>query len=148
MIDPSVRLAPAGPRVNLYNGPTIPVTYDPDWQLFTNLTPEQVIAFQNMPEGLADYASKVITNKLDVTAITHSSGVVVQPFLNGTGVKFTLPDGDVRNVAAADLAAAYTLYCERWGKLSAALADINNKISRRVVKNRIAVDNALSKVGG
>lgn len=39
-----------------YSGPPIPVTYDPLWTLFTNLTPEQVAAFQSFPQDLLKYA--------------------------------------------------------------------------------------------
>lgn len=38
---------PPPPR---YTGPTIPTAYDPNWQLFVNLTPAQIAWFQAQPE--------------------------------------------------------------------------------------------------
>lgn len=39
-----------------YNGPAVPVVYDPNWQLFTNLTQAQIAWFQAQPEWTAKVA--------------------------------------------------------------------------------------------
>ncbi len=41
----------------LYAGPTVPTAYDPKWQLFTNLTKDQIKAFQSFPEWAAKLAA-------------------------------------------------------------------------------------------
>lgn len=38
-----------------YTGPSIPTAYDPGWQTYTNLTQEQIAAFQSFPEDLLKY---------------------------------------------------------------------------------------------
>ena len=43
-----LRLQPV-PQV-LYTGPAVPVAYDPKWQLFINLTKDQIAAFKAFPE--------------------------------------------------------------------------------------------------
>jgi len=37
------------------NDGALPKVYDPDWQLFVNLTPDQIRAFQNFPPDLQKY---------------------------------------------------------------------------------------------
>lgn len=48
------RPQPIGPpspqKPTIYSGPLVPVSYDPDWQYFTNLTSDQIAWFQARPE--------------------------------------------------------------------------------------------------
>ena len=38
------------PAPKLYTGAAVPITYDPQWRTYTNLTPAQIDAFKAMPE--------------------------------------------------------------------------------------------------
>ena len=53
---PRPRLTPSSRLPILYTGPAVPVTYDPIWRTFTNLTPAQIAAFMSMPETLTQVA--------------------------------------------------------------------------------------------
>jgi hypothetical protein len=41
---------PSPQKPTIYSGPAVPVAYDLGWQLFTNLTPDQIAWFQAQPE--------------------------------------------------------------------------------------------------
>jgi hypothetical protein len=54
-IDPRpIYESPPGSRSN--DG-ALPTVYDPGWQVFNNLTPQQITAFQSFPQDLTAYAS-------------------------------------------------------------------------------------------
>lgn len=38
------------PPIRTYTGSATPAAYDPNWQYFTNLTPDQIAWFQAQPE--------------------------------------------------------------------------------------------------
>lgn len=42
---------------NPYTGPAVPIAWVADWNLYTNLTPAQVLAFQTFPQDLTIYAA-------------------------------------------------------------------------------------------
>ncbi len=48
---------PREPRAVLYSGPAVPIAYDANWQLFTDLTKDQIAWFQAQPEWAAKVAS-------------------------------------------------------------------------------------------
>lgn len=41
-----------------YDGPVTPTAYDQNWQLYTNLTKDQIVAFQAFPEWATFVASQ------------------------------------------------------------------------------------------
>lgn len=43
------------PLPTIYTGSAVPQTYNPNWRLFTNLTPAQTAAFQAFPQDLGRY---------------------------------------------------------------------------------------------
>lgn len=48
---PRPNLGPPSPQpIIIYSGPATPTAYDPNWQYFTNLTPDQIAWFQAQPE--------------------------------------------------------------------------------------------------
>jgi hypothetical protein len=52
---------PSPQKPTVYNGPVVPVAYDPDWQHFKNLTPAQIAWFQAQPEWAAFVAMQPAT---------------------------------------------------------------------------------------
>ncbi len=58
---------PSVQKPTIYTGPDLPITYDPDWQYFTNLTAAQIAAFQAFPE----WEQKVV----DHQALLQSMGM-------------------------------------------------------------------------
>jgi hypothetical protein len=54
-------------KSTLYTGPDVPTAYDPDWQHFTSLTPDQIAWFQAQPEW-----ATVVANS---TAFLQSKGM-------------------------------------------------------------------------
>lgn len=52
---PNLQSAPQ-PKM-IYDGPEVPTAFDPNWQYFTNLTPNQIAWFQAQPEWNSFVAS-------------------------------------------------------------------------------------------
>lgn len=50
---------PPPPR---HNDPSIPTVYDPQWQFYVDLTPDQIAAFQSMPEWAIYCATQPLIN--------------------------------------------------------------------------------------
>ena len=98
----------------LYTGPAIPTIYVPQWRRYPNLTLAQTEWFRKQPEDLVRYAGERLNAAHALKQITHSSGVVVTPLLNGAGLKFSLPGKDIRTVATADITAAHAAYAARY----------------------------------
>jgi hypothetical protein len=126
----------------LYTGPAAPTAWDPNWDKFTNLTPAQRGVFEAMPEDLINYAT-ISVQQADVKSLTHSSGIVVQPTLNGAAVTFKLPGKDIHQVDQGNLLDAHQAYVARWSKLQTALTSIGSDVTAKKVTSRAQIDAAL-----
>lgn len=55
------------PQLNrTYSGPAVPTAYDVNWQIYTNLTPDQIAWFQAQPEW-ANFVAWVALNPAQAT---------------------------------------------------------------------------------
>lgn len=115
-------------RPVLYKGPRPPAKYEADWDKYENLSVADREWFRSQPEDLVKYATQQVL-KSDVAELTHSSGVVVRPVINGGGIKFVLPSKDVRTISTADLSAAHAEYLARYYGLQDKLATVTAGIN-------------------
>lgn len=76
---------PPPPKVTIYTGPAVPVAYDPNWQLFTNLKPEQVAWFQAQPEW-ADFVAWVALNPVTATINAQVSPAAISSALAAASI--------------------------------------------------------------
>jgi len=144
-----------------YTGPATPVTYDPAWQTYTNLSPTQIAIFQAFPQDLVKYAR----NKrwqVEISNLTLPNGIQLdmsdtsqrkiaglkQAFDNGalTGtVPFVAMDG-VHQVDAAAVTAVYDACVARvqgtYTVLATLLAGIN--ATPQTITTRAQVDAAFA----
>lgn len=72
--NPNYKPSPQPNRI--YSGPEVPTAYDPNWQLFTNLTPNQIAWFQSQPEW-GDFVSWVAAVGPDATTNSEVSAASI-----------------------------------------------------------------------
>lgn len=65
-----------------YSGPTVPQSYDPNWQFFSNLTKDQILWFQAQPEWQNFLAYVALSPK---TAQAATPVVIVDSMLQAAG---------------------------------------------------------------
>lgn len=71
---------PSPPVNRTYSGPAIPAAYDPNWQLYNNLTADQIARFQAQPEwqnfvSWVALSPSTATVNADVTEATISAAL-------------------------------------------------------------------------
>jgi hypothetical protein len=107
-----------------YAGPAVPTSYDPSWQLFVNLTPAQIAAFQAFPQDLTKYVGirrwqteiagitlptgvRLATDQTSQSKIAALKQAIDNGTVNSTGVfPFLALDG-VHQLSAADITVLY-----------------------------------------
>lgn len=68
----ALREAVLNSKPPMYSGPEIPTAFDPNWQSFVNLTPDQIAWFQAQPEWRNFLASAELNPAATVTINTNS----------------------------------------------------------------------------
>lgn len=67
----------------IYTGPDVPVSYDPNWQMFTNLTTDQIAWFQAQPEWKSFVATQPDARNFGQTDAGHSTNNPIVPVVGG-----------------------------------------------------------------
>lgn len=141
-----------------YKGPALPEAYNPNWQLYTNLTKEQVRFFQSTPEDLTHYAREKRWHKeieyLDADGIKldmtdrgqmrllslasdaeHNNAI---HFLDANGAVHALNgEGVTKLVKAASI---------RRQRAFSALSDLLSGIKAKSITSRAQIDEAFSRI--
>lgn len=75
-----------------YSGPLVPVAYDANWQLFNNLTQDQIAWFQAQPQW-QDFVSWVALSPVAATINAGVSAATISAALNisKVGLSVSIP---------------------------------------------------------
>lgn len=73
------------PPNRTYSGPEIPTAYDPNWQIYNNLSPAQIAWFQAQPEW-QNFLSYVALNPVTATINANVSTVTINNALAAANI--------------------------------------------------------------
>lgn len=156
-------MPPMPPQIpqRLYTGPVVPLTYDPSYQTFTNLTPAQIVAFESFPQALSFYLrdrrwkaeiSGFTFHGIPLTTLDRDQakvGQLKQGFDTGaiTGtVPFFDAAGNVQIVDSATASAIYNAVVNFVQLTFSVAASLQTGIGNGTITTRLQIDQALAAV--